>query len=105
MAMYGHNPCMIKVPVNQAKTQLTKLLPMVEAGERVVITRHGKPVAEIVTYKEKKGGLQLDRIVEIRKELGMSLEPGWIAEDFDAPLTDDDLNLNDPNDPLYSREP
>lgn len=38
---------MIKAPVHQAKTKLTELLRAVEAGERVVITRHGKPVVEL----------------------------------------------------------
>jgi prevent-host-death family protein len=31
-----------------AKTHLPKLLERVEKGERFVITRHGKPVAELV---------------------------------------------------------
>ena len=37
----------ISVGVYDAKTQFTKLLQAVEAGETVTITRHGKPVAEL----------------------------------------------------------
>lgn len=32
----------------EAKTHLPALLRRVEAGERIVITRHGRPVAELV---------------------------------------------------------
>ncbi|MBM3599845.1 MAG: type II toxin-antitoxin system prevent-host-death family antitoxin [Alphaproteobacteria bacterium] len=36
------------VGVYEAKSNLTKLLALVEAGERVTITRHGTPIAELV---------------------------------------------------------
>ena len=39
---------MVQVTVAEAKTQLSSLLDAVEAGQAVVITRRGKPVAELV---------------------------------------------------------
>ena len=39
------------VNVHQAKTQLSRLLAQVEAGEEVVIARRGEPVAQLVGYK------------------------------------------------------
>lgn len=36
------------VNVQEAKTQLSRLLSLVEAGEEVVIARYGKPVARLV---------------------------------------------------------
>jgi len=39
---------MTEVNVQEAKTQLSKLLGLVEAGEEVVISRYGKPVARLV---------------------------------------------------------
>jgi antitoxin (DNA-binding transcriptional repressor) of toxin-antitoxin stability system len=36
------------VNVHQAKTQLSRLLAQVEAGEDVIIARNGKPVARLV---------------------------------------------------------
>jgi prevent-host-death family protein len=39
---------MMQVTVAEAKTQLSSLLDAVEAGEAVVITRRGKPIAELV---------------------------------------------------------
>jgi prevent-host-death family protein len=39
---------MTTVGVYEAKTQLPKLLDQVAQGERVTITRHGKPIAVLV---------------------------------------------------------
>lgn len=38
------------VNVHEAKTTLSKLLERVEAGERVVIARAGRPVADLVPH-------------------------------------------------------
>jgi prevent-host-death family protein len=38
----------------EAKTKLPELLRDVEKGERIVITRHGKPVAELSPVPAKK---------------------------------------------------
>ena len=58
--------------VQQAKNQLSKLLELAAHGEKVTITRHGKPVAQLMAIARKK------------RELGMEarLEPfpvGWEA--------------------------
>jgi prevent-host-death family protein len=42
---------MRQVNVHEAKTELSRLLEQVEAGERVVIARAGEPVAVLVPYK------------------------------------------------------
>ncbi len=39
---------MATVGAYQAKTHLAELLDRVEEGERITITRHGKPVADLV---------------------------------------------------------
>ena len=42
---------MTEVTVAQAKARLSELLKQVEAGEEVVITRRGKPVARMMSSK------------------------------------------------------
>ena len=42
---------MMQVTVAEAKTQLSSLLDAVEAGQAVVITRRGKPIAELVARR------------------------------------------------------
>ena len=37
----------------EAKTRLPQLLRRVEAGERFVITRHGRPLAELVPFRPR----------------------------------------------------
>ena len=44
---------MSMVNIHQAKTQLSRLLVRVEAGEEVVIARNGKPVARLVRLRER----------------------------------------------------
>jgi prevent-host-death family protein len=44
----------MNVSVHGAKTQLSKLLDLVEDGERVVIERHGRPVAQLVPVRKRR---------------------------------------------------
>jgi prevent-host-death family protein len=48
---------MTTVTAYEAKTHLPRLLRAVERGERIVITRHGKPVAELVPFVEHRADL------------------------------------------------
>jgi prevent-host-death family protein len=65
----------------EAKTHLSALLSDVEAGDEVVITRHGKPVARLVAAEQP-----------VRREAGdwRSL-PAWAGFTYDpavfAPLS------------------
>jgi prevent-host-death family protein len=47
----------MQVNIHEAKTQLSRLLELVEQGEVVTIARHGKPVAELV--RVRRAGLPL----------------------------------------------
>jgi prevent-host-death family protein len=44
----------MQISVHEAKTQLSKLLDLVEDGERIVIRRHGRAVAELVRARSTK---------------------------------------------------
>jgi prevent-host-death family protein len=44
----------MNVSVHGAKTQLSKLLDLVEDGESVVIERHGRPVAQLVPVRRRR---------------------------------------------------
>jgi prevent-host-death family protein len=47
------------VNIHNAKTNLSKLIEKVLAGEDVTLAKAGKPVAKIVAYKEKKSPRKL----------------------------------------------
>lgn len=42
---------MPRIGAFEAKTNLSRLLRRVEAGERFVITKHGRPVAELISFR------------------------------------------------------
>jgi prevent-host-death family protein len=69
----------MNVSVYNAKTHLSRLLDRAAAGEEVVITRNGRPIAKLVAAapirKPRKLGTLKGRI--------------RISKDFDAPLPDD----------------
>jgi prevent-host-death family protein len=67
------------VNVHEAKTHLSRLLARVAAGEQVVISRAGRPVARLVP---------IDRSPAPRVP-GADRGKVFIARDFDAPLPDE----------------
>ncbi len=69
----------MEVSTATAKNRLTELIRVVEAGERVVITRHGKPVAQIGPPPPTPGKARLGGMKE-----RIRLLPGW-----DAPIDPD----------------
>ena len=70
------------VNVHRAKTELSRLLEAVEAGEDVVIARAGVPVARLVPVRtdERVPG-RLEGTVRIRDDFDASL-PKEVAEGF-----------------------
>lgn len=51
---------MFKIEISKAKEDLSKLIILVNKGERVIITKNNKPVADLVKHdvkKERKLGL------------------------------------------------
>ena len=49
---------MVTVNLAQAKAHLSSLLDKVEAGEEVVITRYGRPVAHMLSVAARKRSLR-----------------------------------------------
>lgn len=68
---------MLTVNTHEAKTQLSRLIELVQSGEDVVIARAGKPIAV------------LSRFVAAPQTIappGAMAGQGWIADDFDDPV-------------------
>jgi prevent-host-death family protein len=57
---------MADIGAYDAKTHLPKLLERVEKGERFVITRHGKPVAELIPVAARDTEAIARAIAELR---------------------------------------
>ena len=56
--------------LRDAKAQLSKLVRDAQNGERVVITKHGEPVVELVRCCER-GGIDFDKLETDRRRLGI----------------------------------
>lgn len=67
------------IQASEAKTQLLRLLDEVERGEHVVITRHGKPVAEIVPHAEADR-VRIERAVANIQEIRKRTQPVSVDE-------------------------
>jgi prevent-host-death family protein len=72
---------MIEVGVHEAKTHLSRLLRHVMAGEEVVISRGGSPVARLVPAAPPK-----------QRQIGRDRGLFKVPDDFDAPLPEELLN-------------
>ena len=59
----------------EAKTHLAQLLDAVEKGERVLITRHGKPAAMLVPPAGALPG-DVARVAAVLREVRASTKPG-----------------------------
>lgn len=64
--------------MHEAKTTLSKLLRRVAAGEQIVITRGGEPVAKLVPVTPDQP-----------RVLGQDRGRYTVPEDFDEPLDDE----------------
>ncbi len=81
----------MNVSIKEAKNKLSELVRRAEAGERVVITRDGKPVADLSLHQEKKGGLDFAALRAYKELHGIKKFVEYIPEDFDEPLPEDFL--------------
>lgn len=68
------------VGVHEAKTNFSKLLERVSAGEEIAITRRGEEVARLVPVRRTGA-----------RRLGIDRGLWVVPDDFDAPLPDDVL--------------
>lgn len=70
------------VNVHQAKTQLSRLLAQVEAGEDIVIARRGQPVARLVSCKPRS-----------KRQFGAMKGKIALTDAFFDPLPEDELKI------------
>lgn len=82
---------MIHIPIKEAKSKLTELARRVEAGERIVVTRHGKPAFDMVPHVPRKGGLDWEAGRRYMASIGVDKFITYVAPDFDDPLPEDFL--------------
>lgn len=76
---------MTVVTIHKAKTELSKLLARVEAGEEIVIARGNEPIAKLVPIEPQKQPVRgYGRFARLRHTLPPDL--------FLEPMSDDELD-------------
>ena len=60
----------------EAKTHLSELLEKVEAGEEIIITKHGAPVAKLVPMKKEASAEERAAAIRRIQKLGSGLSLG-----------------------------
>jgi prevent-host-death family protein len=85
---------MKQVNIHEAKTQFSRLLRRVAAGEEITIANRGVPVARLVPVPPKKA----------QRVLGIYRGQFSVPDDFDAPLPDDLLDLFEGRKPKRSKK-
>ncbi len=79
----------MEVAMREAKARLSELVTAARNGERIVITKHGRPAAELVAC-EARGGIDFEKLEQIRRRLGIVGDGERWPEEW--------------NDPAFSRQ-
>jgi antitoxin (DNA-binding transcriptional repressor) of toxin-antitoxin stability system len=76
----------MRLSIREAKARLSEAIVAMEQGERVVLTRFGKEVAQLCKPEPKKGGVDWAELDRIQTKLG--IVPGSIVlpDNFDEPM-------------------
>ncbi len=67
---------MVTVSLVEAKAHLSELLDRVEGGQEVVITRHGRPVAQLSALAQPKR--PLPSLASFRAKMPKLRKPSWV---------------------------
>lgn len=89
----------MRVNVGQAKTDLSKLLARVEAGEEVEIARDGVPIVRLIRVEPQSPG---QRFLAAR---GSMKGEGWISDDFEFTEAELDEIYDNPIFPPHPDDP
>jgi prevent-host-death family protein len=82
------------VSVRELRNHTARVIAAVASGERVVLTVHGSPVADIVPHAQRSERRPTEQfLADLRDvaDLAARLDVASPAEDFDVGLTTDDM--------------
>lgn len=79
------------VSVRELRNHTGRVVAAIESGEAVVLTVHGRPVADIVPRRQRSERRSSERLLAELSQLARAQEVESPAEDFDVGLTTDDM--------------
>jgi prevent-host-death family protein len=84
----------VDVSVRELRNHTQRVIAAIESGERVVLTVHGRPVADILPRNERSERRPTERLlVDLAEIAQLAGDLGVVSdsEDFDTGLTTDDM--------------
>ena len=86
----------MEIGLRDAKARLSELVTAARRGERVVITKYGKPMVELVACARSGGGIDFEKLEATRRRLGIVGDgEGWPEEFNDPAFSRQVLGLDD----------
>lgn len=82
------------VSVRELRNHTNRVVAALESGEAIVLTVHGRPVADIVPRRARSERRSSERLLAELGEISELAAQGGVespADDFDTGLTTDDL--------------
>ena len=74
----------MELPIRDAKARLSEPVTTARKGERVIVTRHGRPTAEPVRC-DRRGGIDFDKLEAAPGRLGIEGDGEGRPEEFTDP--------------------
>ena len=70
--------------MREAKARFAEAAAAAARGERVVVTKHGRPFVELVPV-QRTVGMDFEKAADVRRELGLAGLKVELPPDFDDP--------------------
>lgn len=71
--------------LDEARVRFEEIVSDAERGECVVITKDGEPAVELVRCRERRGGIDFDKLETDRRRLGIEGDGERWPREFDDP--------------------
>lgn len=74
----------MELSIREAKARFAEAAAAAARGERVVVTKHGRPFVELVSA-QRASGMDFEKAAIVRRELGLDSLTVSVSPDFDDP--------------------
>jgi len=74
----------MELSIREAKARFAEAAAAAARGERVVVTKHGRPFVELVSA-QRAAGMNFEKAATVRRELGLDGLDVRLPLDFDDP--------------------
>jgi prevent-host-death family protein len=75
----------MQLSIREAKARFSEVIAAAQSGERVIVTKYGKEVAEIMSVTPRKGSLDFAAADRMMAEMGWEQGALRLPDDFDDP--------------------